>query len=345
MGINIEHVSSRKFTVGQDPAWELVFKFDGSESDAAALITAASTVPAVYGVLKLQTYTCAHVGAGVWEVVARYAPFQRQQPLKVNESKFAFDTTGGTKHITQSLGTVGAYGPAQVTRKLAAGVSPGDTTITVVNGAGTLPDVPFKVSIGGVEAATITAIGGDNVTWTVTREEDQLAWHNAGDKVVSISTIPDFKGAIGVTPEAVEGVDIVIPNYSWTKTIVIPLTRWLSSYCTVVYQLTGFINLYPFHICKRGEALFQGCTGSQRGEDDVELTYKFAASQTVYNQKIGDITIPVKMGWDYMWVRYKDKVSNNCLTKQPLAAYSERVYRFADFRLLGLTGLGLGVEV
>ena len=45
-----------------------------------------------------------------------------------------------------------------------------------------------------------------------------------------------------------------------------------------------------------------------------------------------------KYGWDYLWVRYADKVAENGknVVKKPVAAYVEMVYPEGDFGRLGL---------
>jgi hypothetical protein len=48
---------------------------------------------------------------------------------------------------------------------------------------------------------------------------------------------------------------------------------------------------------------------------------------------VGDLTVANKKGWDYLWVRYADKVSDDKknVIKSPIAAYVEQVYPSGDF--------------
>lgn len=48
------------------------------------------------------------LGPGLWDGLARYGPAENQ-PGEAGGSTFAFDTGGGTRHITQSLATVQRY--------------------------------------------------------------------------------------------------------------------------------------------------------------------------------------------------------------------------------------------
>ena len=49
--------------------------------------------------------------------------------------------------------------------------------------------------------------------------------------------------------------------------------------------------------------------------------------------------MPSKEGWQYLWVRYRDKDDQAAkeLIKDPIAAYVEQVYQYGDF-----SGLGIG---
>ena len=84
--------------------------------------------------------------------------------------------------------------------------------------------------------------------------------------------------------------------------------------------------------------LFLGASGSVRGTEDWEITYRFAASPNVTNLTMGGITGIAKPGWAYLWVRYADDVSEKVLVKQPIAIYVEKVYEDGDF-----SGLAIGV--
>ena len=86
--------------------------------------------------------------------------------------------------------------------------------------------------------------------------------------------------------------------------------------------------------------LFLGASGTKRGQDDWELTFRFAASPNVANLQLGNITGIQKEGWQYLWVRYADDEDTTAKTliKRPVSAYVEQVYPYGDFSLLGLSG-------
>jgi hypothetical protein len=105
---------------------------------------------------------------------------------------------------------------------------------------------------------------------------------------------------------------------------------------TTLFQLTGKVNAASWRFFAEKECLFMGAKMSQRGVEDVEATFDFAGSANRVNFAVGDITVAQKYGWEYMWVRYQDSVSNLMMVKTPVGVYCEEVYETADFTLLGL---------
>lgn len=150
-------------------------------------------------------------------------------------------------------------------------------------------------------------------------------------------TAPDFQGAVGVSHDSVEGTDITVPIYNFTETHYIPVASVTGAYKAALFALTGRTNTGTFRGFAIGEVLFLGASGSQRGEDDWEITFRFAASPNVAGLTVGTITGINKKGWEYLWVRYADAEDQNVLIKRPIAAYVERVYESGDF-----AGLGIG---
>ena len=150
---------------------------------------------------------------------------------------------------------------------------------------------------------------------------------------------PDFQGAIGVSDDRVDGVDITIPAYKFSETHYIPRIFVSTAYKNTLFQLTGKVNNATFKNFAAGEVLFLGSTGQRRGHEDFEITYNFAASPNI-GSIVFTPTIEVlnKEGWDYMWLYYADEVDTTAhrLVRRPRAAYVERVYQRADLGLLGL---------
>ena len=68
------------------------------------------------------------------------------------------------------------------------------------------------------------------------------------------------------------------------------------------------------------------------------ITFRFAVSPNQSSLSVGKLKVSNKKGWDYLWVRYADKVSESKknVIKEPVAAYVEQVYPEGDFGNLGL---------
>ena len=153
---------------------------------------------------------------------------------------------------------------------------------------------------------------------------------------------PDFGGAIEVDNEGnVNGVDVTMPVLNFTETHVMNGGRVSTSYRKAVAALTGTVNSGSFRGFSAGEVLFLGAAGSKRSRKASapwEITFRFAVSANRSSVKVGDLTVSSKRGWDYLWVRYADKVSENKknVVKKPVAAYVEQVYPQGDFGNLGI---------
>jgi hypothetical protein len=158
-------------------------------------------------------------------------------------------------------------------------------------------------------------------------------------------TPPNFQGAIGVTDDSVEGCDITVPVFSFSVTKYLSKSAMTSTYVGYLFTLTGKTNSAQVSITVNGltltfaagELLFLGASGSARGDDSWEVTFRFAASPNATNLSIGGLTVPAKKGWEYMWVQYKDAKDTgaNCVLKKPKRVIVDRVYDSGDLSLLG----------
>ena len=193
----VEKFESRRITTGRNPVAELHYAVRGTNDDVEARNALETASPALYdpwgsGLIFLprESISIEPVGDLLWDGIVRYGTVPQ-----TNESVFAFDTGGGTQHITHSLQTVGAYAPPT-------------------------------------------------------------------------QTAPDFKGAIGVTADSVEGVDIAVPVYHFSETHYLPDVLVTDAYKGVLFSLTGKVNSAAFKGFQAGECLFLGAAGSKRGGGD-----------------------------------------------------------------------------
>lgn len=155
---------------------------------------------------------------------------------------------------------------------------------------------------------------------------------------------PDLKGAVGLTPDGPEGVEIYVPTFKYQETRSIPAAYVTEDYIRLIKLLTGKANSEPFRIFNAGECLFIGATMNYRSGTDLwEITYQFLGSDNRSDFTVGGISVLYKAGWDYLWVMYKDQVVYDTdgttpvdLVKQPKYVYIERVYDFVDLNQLDL---------
>lgn len=170
---------------------------------------------------------------------------------------------------------------------------------------------------------------------------------------------PDFKGGINVTKGNVEGVDILVPKFTFTLQVTMPTGAVTGAYVALLRDLTGTVNDSPFFFTvdgvtlsfEAGELRFDGVRGSKRGTENFDFTFTFAFSKRevlfqVGNGLIGDVPdgiggdwlVSVKDGWDYLWLAYDNKLDpdTNTIVQLPVSAHIERVYRRTNFNLLGL---------
>jgi len=144
-------------------------------------------------------------------------------------------------------------------------------------------------------------------------------------------------GAIGVTGEGrIEGVDITVPIYNFSETHYIAAEEVTLGYKLTLASLTGKVNDAPWKGFSGGEVLFLGASGSRRGTEDWEITFRFAASPNRTGITIGSITGISKKGWEYLWVLYETVEGDEGAVKRPKAVYVEQVYEYANFALLGI---------
>lgn len=151
-------------------------------------------------------------------------------------------------------------------------------------------------------------------------------------------TAPDFKGAIGVTRNGIEGVDIVVPAATFSETHYLSVAAVTPTYQALVESLTGKVADATFKGRARGEVLFLGASGSQRGTEAWEVTYRFSRSPNATGLVVGNITGINKLGWEYLWVYYDEEedTAANRVVKRPVAVYVEQVLEFANLGQLGI---------
>jgi hypothetical protein len=259
-------------------------------------------------------------------------------PITIDEKALSRESTVGPNSTIELLYTIQGTDDDAVVRALLEATSPivydglvRDTYTTTPLGGG-LWDGAVRYALHGSQSQYTFDTGGG--TQHITQSIQTIASYAPPGE-----TSPDFQGAIGVSQENVEGIDITVPVYQFTETHYFDDALVTTAYKATLFFLTGKTNNAIFKGFAIGEVLFLGASGAKRGDEKWEITFRFAASPNVTGLTVGAITGIAKRGWEYLWVRYADVEDTFafCLVKQPIAAYVEQVYFPGDF-----SGLGIG---
>lgn len=148
----------------------------------------------------------------------------------------------------------------------------------------------------------------------------------------------NFNGAINVTSDGVEGVEIPFPVFSFSLTISILTTEFTTSYQVAVARLSQHINSHSWRGFAPKEVRYDGMSCSGTFGDRTTLTHRFSVSPNMSDLVVGGITGITKAGWDYLWCFYRDATDDDAkmLIKRPLQANVNRVYPLGNFLALGL---------
>ena len=153
-----------------------------------------------------------------------------------------------------------------------------------------------------------------------------------------VPAAPDFENAIGVTDSGVDGVDITTPAYHFEETHFFDVAFVTAGYKSTLFSLTGAWNTNAYKGFAAGECMFLGASGSLRDYVTWEITYKFVAQPNRTSFSAGPITVPLKRGFDYLWLRYREveDAAAGHLARRPIAAYVEKVSPDGDLALIGI---------
>lgn len=146
---------------------------------------------------------------------------------------------------------------------------------------------------------------------------------------------PNLKGAINVQDMQVNGVDITVPQFSFSETWHFSAEFVIAKFIGKLYETTGKINNKPWRVFDEGEVLFMGARGTiVQGQSSVPITFSFQASPNRFGFDVGDILNVRKQGWDHMSVMYETSEDSGNIIKVPKFLVVECVYPSTDFEQL-----------
>lgn len=152
------------------------------------------------------------------------------------------------------------------------------------------------------------------------------------------ATAPDMANAVNFDGKEINGVDVQAPVFNFSETHVIAQATVTGAYKLALFNATGKVNNATFKGFAQGEVLFLGASGSQRGDDDWEISFRFAASPNATGLVVAGISGIAKKGWEYLWVNWCKEIDSptNALKPKAQGVYVQQVYQYADFSTLGI---------
>lgn len=151
-------------------------------------------------------------------------------------------------------------------------------------------------------------------------------------------TAEDYQGAIGVTDSGIDGCDVVVAQFKFSKIITYAGDVLSNGMVPIMMDLTGKVNDGYFYGMAPGESLFMGCKGTRKGNAPWKLSFDFIGSQNRTGIVVGPITGITKKGHEYLWIRYeeRDDAAAHRHVKRPRSAYVEKMYETRNFAALGI---------
>lgn len=190
---------------------------------------------------------------------------------------------------------------------------------------------------GGGGGATAEQPQPGGIAWDTTGNTERIYQALEETKYPEEPDTPTMHGAINVSGNGVDGIDVVRPGMRYSETWVLPASIALSdAFVSAVHKLTGTVNETKFRVFDGGEALFMG--GRCQWQSDkpyAPVTFDFECRPNGVWYTTGFVQIP-KEGWEYIWVKYQDEVSGSAMIRRPQYAYKNRLFPKRDWFADGL---------
>ena len=164
---------------------------------------------------------------------------------------------------------------------------------------------------------------------------------------VGLPAVPDYKKAIGVTKERIEGCDIIAPKE--TRSVTVRVAGMSNAYLKKVRKLFGHTNSQKMMGCEIGEVLYTGFNANYRAKELWSLTHNFAIAENlewdandaemVKRLTVGTIQLlNGKRAWSHLWIAYEESpdVITKSLVEIPRYAFEEQVYPAGNLKILGV---------
>lgn len=302
----------------------------GSMDPAAAKALLLATAPSNYNGAPQADYSIDTLDWQTHEAQVTYKLPSVTPPKEVTGNIFTqFNFNSGTVHITQSLETTRAYcAPCLNSRPghyiwQPGGVGPPAWTLIPTEPA----DLP---AVDGCTELPPVYVPGP---FTSLPKPNDMAYGTLVPGAI-VAQPPYTGGAIGITKDSIEGVDIDGGPLSFSKRVY--LEELTDEQVARLAEAKNCCNANPWRLWDTGQVRFKGVSGGDQGRNNVEISLEFEVDANLSGFYVGTIGPITKLAHEYLWVYYKefeDKVSHT-ITKKPAYAYVERVYGWSDFSII-----------
>lgn len=137
---------------------------------------------------------------------------------------------------------------------------------------------------------------------------------------------------------APEGVEVFEPNATFSETHYLSGVTISTAYQRSVLRVVGKINASPFRGWAAEEVLCSGVSGSKRGADDWEITFRFTIREHQEGLTLAGISGIDKKGWQFVWPRFEVKKDEDAKILSNVVKYMvvADVMQAASFSPLGI---------
>lgn len=136
----------------------------------------------------------------------------------------------------------------------------------------------------------------------------------------------------------IKGYNKITPQMKKTITRKMKYEDWDSNYENTLYVLTGKINNAKFMGHEKGSVLFYGAnaSGVMTRKSVITVNYEFVISPGETDIDLGNGFKVSKEGWSVLWTVPGDVYNAGKCVLKDVWCYITRIYRYGDFRRLGL---------
>ncbi len=197
-----------------------------------------------------------------------------------------------------------------------------------------------------VDYGLLAGLDTDGNTYSLTTRGGRKRVFTSLQTVASYAvsgTPTDHKGAINVSENGVEGVDVPDPVYNFQIGRRVAFGDMTPALKAAIRGLVGSVNHAAYTVegdtFQKGELMYLGGDINQGGSGQAfDVQHEFVAIPNKTGLSIGDMTGINAEGHFYTWAQFAEEVdaTSGQIANRPIAAYVERLTDYADFSVLGL---------